>query len=148
MIWNRKKQFLMSPLNSNKLSFFSNNSEQVKPILQYVHNQSSQMFSFFLFLFNLCTVYFPKNVRFFPFFMLCSSVFKFLFFFFSSLSFSIVLSSFFCLFLIINCSFTIFFLKNLISDSLCLYLNIITIGSCLPVYSISNKYFHKTSMVH
>ena len=71
--------------------------------------------------------------------MLCSTVFKFLFIFsfFFLLPFSIVLlSSIFFL----DRSFTIFF--NLVSASLCLYLNIVTMGSCTSVYSISNKYFH------
>ena len=68
-------------------------------------------------------------------------MFKFLFF----LSF---LFFFFCLFPLScypllffkNRSFTIFL--NIVSASLCLYLNIVTIGSCTPVYSISNKYIH------
>ena len=109
----KKKNFLMSPLNSKKI-FFSlyNKSKQC-------YNHSSKMFSFlFFFFFNLCTVYFTKNVcSFFLFFfhMLCSTMFKFLFlssfspfslscsflFWFSFLFF------FFHFFFTINCSFNV-----------------------------------------
>ena len=128
----------MSPLNSNKLSFlfFLTNfptSQQVKTILQSKFTNVQ----FFFFFFNLCTVYFPKNVHFlFLFFlMLCSTVFKFLFF--SFLSFSMVLSLFSFFSFFYN-KLLIHYFFNLISTSLCFYLNIITIGSCLPIYSISN----------
>ena len=75
------------------------------------------VFSFF---FSLCCV------------QQCSSFFSLPF-----LSFSIVRHLFSFSFFLINCSFTIF--SNLISASLWLYLNITTIGSCLPAYSISNN---------
>ena len=74
------------------------------------------------------------------FYMLCSTVFKFLFSFL-----------FFCLFplsshplFFLNRSFTNFF--NLISASLCLYLYIVTMGSCIHFYSISNMYFHERTI--
>ena len=77
-------------------------------------------------------------VLFFLFFsMRCPTEFKFLFFSLS-VSFHCLVVLFFSFFFIINCSFTILFFSNLISTSLCLYLNI-TIGSRLPVYSISNN---------
>ena len=88
------------------------------------------MFSIFFlfFFFNLCTVYFPKNVHFFFLFFFYAVFNSIQVYFLFFLSFSIILSSFFLF--IINCSFTFFFL-NLISAFLCLYLNIITIYSWL-----------------
>ena len=35
-----------------------------------------------------------------------------------------------------------YFFLNFVSASLYLYLNIVTMGSCTPIYSISNKYLH------
>ena len=73
--------------------------------------------------------------------MQCPTVFKFLFFF----SFLFSSSAFFhCPVVLVS-----FFFKSLIhyyfnheSASLCLYLNIVTMSSYAPVYSIFNKYFH------
>ena len=80
--------------------------------------------------------------------MLCSTVFKFPFF--SSLSFFHCPAPFFFLFffffnnkLLIHCPF----FSNLISASLCLYLNTITIGS-LPRLFNFNPHFHKISQVY
>ena len=96
------------------------------------------MFGFFVQSMH-CLFFLKMFIFSFFFFMLCSTVFKFLFNFFFLLPFSIVLSS--SLFFFLNRSFTTYFF-NLVSASLCLYLNIVTMGLCTPVYSISNKYFH------
>ena len=126
-------------------TYFFNYSQQVKIILticpQLMFSKFKQMFSF-----SFVTIYalsiFPKNIRFF-----------FLFYaVFNSVRVSLLLFFFSCLF---HCPVVLFFYNkllihyffNLISASLCIDLNIITIGSCTPVYSNSNKYFHKTSMV-
>ena len=112
--------------------------QQVKTILQSQFNKCSVFFSSF---FKLCTVYLKlKMSR--PFFlsfshMLCSTMFKFLFFFISSLFFFSIfhcpVAFCFCfgfhfflfffpfLFFIINCSFNVpFCFSNLISTSLSL----------------------------
>ena len=135
---NRKKNFLMSSLNSSS-KFFSlyNKSKQY-------YSHSSQMFSFLFFFFSIYVLMFillkMSVLSFFP-YMLCSTMFKFLFFFFSFRLFSIVLYVFvFCFhhfFFIINCSFNVSFFSNLISTSLCPYLNSITIGSLPSLFNIS-----------
>ena len=150
-----KNFFLMSPLNSNKFFFFFTNfhftTSQNNIAITVL--KCSVFFSFFFQ--SMYCLYFEKNVRsflsfscFFIFFnMLCSTVFKFPFF--SSLSFShcpapfcfCFFFPFFSFFFIINCSFTVHFFLNLISTSLCLYLNTITIGS-LPRLFNFNPYFH------
>ena len=141
---NRKKIFLMSPLNSNKLKNFHSTSQNNITIT--VHKCSVLFSSFF----NLCTVYFTKNVcsffLFFLFYMLCSTMFKFFSFFFSvpfSLSSSFFLFvffflffSFFFFFFIINCSFNVPFFSTLYLP-LCLYLNTITIGSLPSLFNFS-----------
>ena len=67
-------------------------------------------------------------------------MFKFLFFFSFFLFFHCpVILSFFLFSSFFNRSFTILFF-NLISTSLCFYLNIVTMGSCTPVYSMSNRH--------
>ena len=68
-------------------------------------------------------------------------MFSFFFLFFYAVFNSVQVSFLFSFFynkLLIH----VFFL-NLISASLHLYINIKTTGSCLPIYLISNKYFHK-----
>ena len=193
-----KKNFQMSPLNSNKLTNLHFTTSQ-NNIMITVHKCSVFFSSFF----NLCTVYFTKkmfihfpilqsqftNVQFpFPFFfssfffsmyvlsvlltnvrsfflffyMLCSTMFKFLFFFFSvlfplSCTFFCFCFPFFSLFfhnkLLIHCTFfhnkllihcPFFF--NLISPSLYLYLTTITIGS-LPSLFDFNLYLCKINQV-
>ena len=143
MNW-KKTFFLMSPLNINKLKNFSlyNKSKQY-------YNHSSQMFSFLFFFFQSMYCLFKKNVRSFFlcfFHMLRSTILKclfFLFFFFfhfhcpvAFFSFCFFLFSFFFLFihnkLLIQCLFF-----NLISTSLCPYLNTITIGSLPSLFNFS-----------
>ena len=129
---NRKKKFLMSPLNSNSKSF----TLQVKTMLQ--SQFKNVQFSFLLF-FNLCSdvvsillkmsvlsfflSFFSyavfNNVQvsspsffFFPSFFYCPVRFCFCFHFF--------LFFFFIFFFIINCSFSVPFFVNLISTSLSL----------------------------
>ena len=72
---------------------------------------------------------------------------------FNSVQVSILL--FFCFFSFFHCpvilslfffNSLIYFFFNLISASLCLYLNIVTMGSCIHFYSISNKYFHQRTI--
>ena len=133
----------MSPLNPNKLKKFHFTTSQNN--ITITVQKCSVFFSSF---FNLCTVYFTKNVcsffLFFSFYMLCSTMFKFLLFFFPRL-FSIVLyvfvfiiSFFFFSFfhnkLLIQCLFLFF---NLISTSLSPYLNTITIGSLPSLFNFS-----------
>ena len=148
----QKKKFLMSLLNSNKFKHFHFTTSQ-NNITITVHKCSVFFFSFF----NLCTVYFTKKMSvlsFFSFFLLyavfsnvqvsfpffslsffhCPVPFFFLFFFF-------LFSFFFSFFhnkLLIHCPF--FF--NLISTSLCLYLNTITIGSLPSLFNFC-LYFRK-----
>ena len=138
----------MSPLNSNKLFFLIfqsySTSQSILTICPQLKCTNVQLFSFFK---NLCTVYFPKkNVRFF--FLSFHAVFNNVqvsisFFYLFPLSCRPFFFSFYTKLLI----HYLFIFLNLISASLCLYLDIVTIGSCLPVYSISNKYFLKISMV-
>ena len=127
--------------------------QQVKTICPQFKFTNVQLFLLF---FNLCTIFLKMFVFsfFFPYVQQCSSFFSLPFCLFPLSFFPYVqqCSSFFSLpfclfplsftffyfFLIINCSFLSFF-SNLISTSLCLYLNKITIGSRLPVYSISNN---------
>ena len=141
---NRKKKFLMSPLTSNSKNFsLYNKSKQC-------YNHSSKMFSFLFFFFNLCTdvlsILLKMSVL--SFFFICcvqqySSVFSFFFHFFpSSLSCSFFSFCFFSVFIffsfflfIINCSFNVSFFSNLISTSLCPYLNTITIGSLPSLFN-------------
>ena len=120
----------MSPLNSNKLKKFHFTTSQNNVTITV--KKCSVLFSFFFF--NLCTVYFTKNVcSFFLFFhMLYSTMFKYLFFlFFFFFPLSLSCSFFFLLFFfrfhffsffffIINCSFNVPFFSNLISTSLSL----------------------------
>ena len=132
----RKKNFLMSPLNSNKLTNFHFTTSQSN-ITITVHKCSV----FFPFFFpNLCTVYFSKKCSFFSFFFFsiccvqqCSSFLSF-----PLCPFSIVLYLFFSFFfhnkLLIHCPFFFF---NLISVSLCLYLNTITIGSLPSLFNFN-----------
>ena len=136
---NRKKIFLMSPLNSNKLKSFTLQVKTSNIVLTCKSQFKNVQFSFLFF--NLCTVYLKKmfvlSFFFFSFFfhMLCSTMFKFLlsfflsvFFFPFSLScsflflfwFSFLFSFFFFFFFIINCSFNVPFFSNLISTSLSL----------------------------
>ena len=101
--------------------------------------------SAFLFFSSMYCLFFLKNVcSFLSFFFLCA-VFNSV-----QISFFFFLVSFHCPVpffkkkIIINCSFTIlffFFFFNLISASLCLYLNSITIGS-LPSLFNFNPFFH------
>ena len=147
---NRKKNFLMTPLNSNSKSF----TLQVKTILQ--SQFKNVQFSFLLF-FNLCSdvlsILLKMSVLSFLFFLYAvfnnvqvslSFFFLFLFFFcFSPFSlscsflflfwFSFLFSSFF---FIINCSFNVPFLSTLYLP-LCLYLNTITIGSLPSLFNFS-----------
>ena len=117
------------------------------------YNHSSQMFSFLFFFFPIYVLsIFLKKCSFFSFFfyMLCSTVFNFLSFL--PCPFSIVLHlffPFFFFFFLINCSFTVFlfFFTNLISASLCLYFNTITIGSFPRLFNF-NPYSHKISQVY
>ena len=137
----------MLPLNSNKLKNFHFTTSQNNVTIT-VHKCSVFFSSFF----NLCTVYFTKNVcSFFLFFSLytvfnnvqvllffflflcpffplsCSFLFLFWFSFFFSIFF----------FFIINCSFNVPFFSNLIFTSLCPYLNTITIGSLPSLFNFS-----------
>ena len=119
-----KKNFLMSPLNSNKLTNFHFTTSQ-NNITITVHKCSI----FFFFFFHLCTAYFFFKSSFFSFFFFsiccvqqCSS------FFFFPLSFSIVLYHFFFFFFYNKLLIHYPFFSNLISASLCLYLNTLTIG--------------------
>ena len=130
----QEKNFLMSPLNLNKLTNFPlyNKSKQY-------YNHSSQMSVFFSSFFSLYTVYLSKMFVLFQYYNHSSLMFSFLFFFqyavfnsflflFLSLCpFSIVLHLFlfvfvfpfsFLFFFIINCSSTVLFISNLISTSL------------------------------
>ena len=116
IIWIRKK-ILMSPLNSNKLKNVHFTTSQ-NNITITVHKCSVFFSSFF----NLCTVYFTKNVcSFFSFFSLYAVFNNFQVLFFFSQSFSIVLYHFvfvFCFhffhfFFIINCSFNVPFFSTL-----------------------------------
>ena len=119
---NRKKKFLMSPLNSNSKIFSLYNK------LKQYYNHSSKMFSFLFFFFQSMYCLFKKNVRsFFLFFhMLCSTMFKFLLLFFLSVffllscTFLFLFSFFSSFFFIINCSFNVPIFSNLISTSLSL----------------------------
>ena len=113
---NRKKKFLMSPLNSNSKFFhFTTSQNNITITVQ----KGSAFFSSF---FNLCTVYLKKMfvLSFFFFFhMLCSTMFKFLFFLFFFFLHShcpvaffllvFLFSFFFHFFFIINCSFKVSF---------------------------------------
>ena len=132
----------MSPLNSTKLTNVHFTTSQ-NNITITVHKCSA----FFSFFFNLCTVYYTKECLFFSFFffhMLCLTVFKFLFLsspvlFPLSCTF-LVLFSFFLIFyfhnkLLIHCPF----FSNLISTSLCLYLNTITIGSLPSLFNFNHS---------
>ena len=76
---NRKKNFLMSPLYSNKLKTFHFTTSQ--NIITITVHKCSVFFSSF---FNLCTVYFTKKYLFFLsfFIMLCSTMFMFFSFFY------------------------------------------------------------------
>ena len=129
----QEKKFLMSPLNSNKLFFFSTNFHFTSQnnITITVH-KCSALFSFLFqsYFFNLYTVYFSKKCSLFSFFFFfslccvqqCSSVFSLPLCLFplscTSLFFSFLL--FFSFFLIINCSFTILFFKPCLCLSLSL----------------------------
>ena len=159
---NRKKKFpnvAFKLKQTQKVSLY-NKSKQY-------YNHSSKMLSFlFFFFFNLCTVYITKIVCsfflfFFLFHMLCStisSVFSFFFLFFFHLHcpvafFFFLFSVFIFFFLffffrfIINCSFNASFFFNLISTSLCPYLNTITIGSLPSLFNFDLKY-HKLSLIY
>ena len=133
--------FLISPLNTKKLFFFSSQIftlQQVKTLLQ--SQFTNVQISFF---FQLLSI-FLKNVRSVLFFSICCVQQCSSFFFYSSLSFFIVLSLFPFIFFIFYNKLLIHypFFSNLISASLCLYLNRITIGS-LPLLFNFNPYFHK-----
>ena len=107
----KKNFFLMSPLNSSKLKNFHFTTSQ-NNITITVHKCSVFFSSFF----NLCTVYFSKkNVcSFFVFFyMLCSTMFKFLFFFFSLSFFHCPVPFCFC-FCFLFFSFFFFFHNKLL----------------------------------
>ncbi len=131
----------MSPLNSTNSKSFT--LQQVKTMLQ--SQFKNVQFSFLLFSIYVLSI--KKNVRCFFlsfFYVLCSTMFKFLFFFFLShfhcpaAFFFLVfffLFSFFCFFLIINCSFNVPCFSNLISTSLCPYINTITIGSLPSLFN-------------
>ena len=150
---NWKKKFLMSPLNSKSFTL-----QQVKTILQ--SQFKNVQFSFLLF-FNLCSdvlsILLKMSVLsffFFLFFFICCvqqySSFSFFFFsfcFFLFLSIFIVLELFvfvlvfisfffFSFFFIINCSFNVPFFSTLYLP-LCLYLNMITIGSLPSLFNFS-----------
>ena len=148
---NRKKKFLMSPLNSTNSKSFT--LQQIKTILQ--SQFTNVQFSFLLFSIYVLSILLKMSVLsfFLSFFfhMLCSTMFKFFFFFFyfvffsfspSSLScsffvFVLVFISFFFLFFIINGSFNVPCFSNLISTSLCPYLNTLTIGSLPSLFTFS-----------
>ena len=135
----------MSPLNSNS-KYFSlyNKSKQC-------YNHSSKCSVIFSSFFNLCIVYLKKNVLSF-FFFFSYAVFNnvqvsllFFFLFFSVFLFHPHCPVAFCFcfcfhfFFIINCSFNVPCFSNLISTSLCPYLNTITRGSLpsnIPLLSI------------
>ena len=115
----------MSPLNSNsKIFSLYNKSKQC-------YNHSSKMFSFLFFFFQSMYCLFKKKCSFFlSFFSMCCvqqySSFSFLFFF----HFHCPVAFYFCFgfhffsfFFIINCSFNVPCFSNLISTSLCPYLN-------------------------
>ena len=140
---NRKKKFLMSPLNSNsKKIFFSlyNKSKQC-------YNHSSKTFSFLFFFFSIYVLSIKKMFvlsLFFFFHMLCSTMFKFilLFFFFPSffycpVRFCFCFHFFFFFFfhnkLLIQCP--LFF--STLYLPLCLYLKTITIGSLPSLFNFS-----------
>ena len=143
---NRKKNFLMSPLNSNKLQKVPlyNKSKQC-------YNHSSKMFSFLFFFFQSMYCLFKKVfvLSFFYLFFFSYAVFNNVQVssssFFSFRLFSIVLYVFvfvfiffffFSFFFIINCSFNVPFFSTL-HLPLCLYLNTITIGSLPSLFNFS-----------
>ena len=145
MIQRERKKKLISPLNSNN-SFFFTNFSIIQNKSKYVYNMSAikvDKCSAFLFVQSMHCLFFGKVLFFLLLFLCCiqqcSSYFSsFLFFFL------LCLFPFTCRplsFLINKLLIPYFF--NLISASLCLYFNIITTGSCTPLNSISNKYFHK-----
>ena len=119
----------MSPLNSKNSQIFT--LQQNKTILQSQFTNVQLSFLFFFYVLSI----FLKNVRsFLSLFFLCVVFNSVKYPFLSSLSFSIVLYLFFK---IINCSFNNPFFKNLISASLCLYLNSITIGSLPRLFNFN-----------
>ena len=146
---NRKKKFLMSPLNSNSKIF---TLQQVKTMLQSQFKNVQFSFLFF----NLCTdvlsILLKMSVLSFLFFFSiccvqqCSSFFSFFFFpsFFPLSCRFLFLFSFF--FFIMNCSFNVPFFSTLYLP-LCLYLNTITIGSLPSLFNFS-LYYHKLSLIY
>ena len=115
------------------------------------------MFSFLFFFFSIYVVYITKIVCSFFFFSFSYAEFNnvqvsLLSFFFLFLHFHCPVAfcfgfHFFFLF-IINCSFNVpFFFFNLISTSLCLYLNTITIGSFPSLFNFSLQH-HKLSLIY
>ena len=138
----------MSPLNSNN-SFFSqlfDHSQQVKTILTIGPQLKFTKFKW-MFSFSFVTIYALSFLKMFVFWGVFYAVFNSvqvsfpLFFYSVFFHCSVVL---FFWFLLINCSFTIFF--NLISASLCLYLNIITIGSLIKLFQWYSFFFQQVSL--
>ena len=123
--------------------------------------QSSKMFSILFFFFQSMYCLFKKKSSFFlsfSFFICCvqqcSSFFFFSFFSsFSPFSLSCSFLFLFCFsflfsfFSIINCSFNVPCFSNLISTSLCPYLNTITIGSLPSLFNFDLKYL-KLSLIY
>ena len=146
---NRKKQFLMSPLNSNKhkkfhfatiqnnititvrkCSIFFSSFFQCSDVLSILLKMSVLSFFFFLYaVFNNVQV----SLSFFLFLFFCFSPFSLSCSFLFLFRFSFLFSFFF---LIINCSFNVPFLSTLYLP-LCLYLNTITIGSLPSLFNFS-----------
>ena len=152
----QKKKILMSPLNSNKLFFSflifqqfwtSQNNITICPQLKFI--KFKQIFSFsFVTIYAL--LFFIKNVHFLKrFLMLCSTGFKFLFFF-SFFFYFFCLFPLFCRPFLKKCFFInkllIHYFLNLISASLCLYLNIITIGSLIKLFQWYFFFFQQVSL--
>ena len=146
---NRKKKFLMSPLNSNSKIF---TLQQVKTMLQ--SQFKNVQFSFLLF-FNLCSDVLSILLKisvlsfFLSFFLYAVfnnvQVSSLSFFFFPSFfycpvrfcfGFHFLFTFFFIFFFIINCSFNVPFFSTLYLP-LCLYLNTITIGPPPSLFNFS-----------
>ena len=147
---NRKKNFLMSPLNSNKLKKFHFTSQNNITIT--VQKCSVFFSSFFsIYVLSILLKLSVLSFFFFLFHMLCSTMLKFLFFLFSfffhlhcPVAFFFLLV-FFCFHFFLSFFFSFhnklliqcLFFFNLISTSLCPYLNTITIGSLPSLFNFN-----------
>ena len=146
----KKKNFLMSPLNSNKLKKFHFTTSQNNVTITV--QKCSVFFSSFFF--NLCSDVLSILLKclfflsFFFFYMLCSTMFKFLFLLFFFFFFCFSPFSLSCSFLFLFWSsflFSFFFHNKLLIQCpfffstsylpLCLYLNTITIGSLPSLFN-------------